>query len=100
MAFKTSVYSITINFFNFVQTGDSQTVQLTFADSDKRVLESASDVTTSVRVMGVAREDLIVTITPLTVGDYEDDPGRFQNRCDTAVATSSVSDSAEGKSVL
>ena len=80
-----------------MRTGDSQTV-LTFADSDLRVLESDSDVTTSVRVRGDTTEDLIVTITPLTVAQYEDDPGRYQNRCDMAVATSSVSDSAEGKS--
>ena len=82
-----------------MRTGNSQTV-LTFADSDLRVLESDSDVTTSVRVSGDTTEDLIVTITPLTVAQYEDDPGRYQNRCDTAVATSSVSDSAEGQSVL
>ena len=76
--------------------GNSQTV-LTFADSDLRVLESDSDVTTSVRVRGDTTEDLIVTITPLTVAQYEANPGRFHNRCDTAVETSSVSDSAEGK---
>ena len=80
-----------------MRTGDSQTVELTFADSDKRVLESASDETTSVRVRGVARENLNVVITPLTVAQYQANPGRYQNRCDIAVATSSVSDSAEGK---
>jgi hypothetical protein len=61
-------------------------------------MESASNETTAVRVVGDATENLIVTITPLTVGQYQADRSRYRNRCDSAVATSStVSDFAESK---
>ena len=77
-------------------TGNS--VRLLFDGVDKAVMESASDVTVSVMVKGHATENLTVTITPLTVSQYQAEPGRYENSCNSAIDTSTrSSDPAEGK---
>ncbi len=72
-------------------------VNLLLVDSDLRVMESASNVTTFVRVEGDATEDLIVTVIPLTVSQYQADASRYRNSCDSIVARSTNTDPAEGK---
>ena len=66
-----------------------------FADFDISVVESASNVTPSVRVEGAATENLNVTIIPLTVSQYQADPSRYRNSCDGAIST--IIDPAEGR---
>ena len=72
-------------------------VRLLLVDSDLRVMESASNVTTFGRVEGEATENLTVTVIPLTVAQYRADPSRYRNSCDSIISRSTNIDPAEGK---
>ena len=72
-------------------------VRLLLVDSDLRVMENASNITMSGRVEGDATENLTVTVIPLTVAQYQADPSRYRNSCDSIIARSTSIDPAEGK---
>ena len=72
-------------------------VRLLLDNSDLRVMENASNVTTSGRVEGDTTENLTVTVIPLTVAQYQADPSRYRNSCDSIIARSTSIDPAEGK---
>ena len=73
------------------------TVRLLLDDSDLRMMENASNITMSGTVKGDATENLTVTVIPLTVAQYQADPSRYRNSCDSIIARSTSIDPAEGK---
>ena len=56
-----------------------------FAESDASGSESNAVVTAPVRVEGDNTENLTVIATPLTVAQYQADPGRYRNSCDSII---------------
>ena len=78
----------------------SANVRVFFAETDAKASEDKLFIQATVLVKGAKdlqrKHNFILTVIPLTVGEYLQLPGRYGNSCDSIIMTSNV-DPAEGK---
>ena len=67
-----------------------------FAEADAKASEGDSFVQAIVQVEGAHDHNFTLTATPLTVAQYQDEPGKYGNSCFSIISTTGI-DPAEGE---
>lgn len=93
----TCILAVKLTVINLFSPGGTVTVR--FAETDVASSEDSSRVSAPVRVEGDNEDNITVIAIPLTLAQYQAQPGTYANSCDSIFDRDSV-DPAECKSIL